>query len=66
MISIDYGYIIVDQSDLLLHFTFASNRHDCWQKLFTAWKSFGFGKNFYIKRGYKCVRVEMRTEDYKR
>jgi hypothetical protein len=66
MISNDYGYVIVDERDAILLCSLAPNRHACWQRFLKEWKAIGRTKKEYQKMGFKCVRVDLQTEEYKR
>lgn len=68
MVSITTGYVIVDEKDDILLGTLASNRA-------ASWDAFMMRCNYRVafvdrKRaqahGFKCVRVEIKTEEYTR
>lgn len=63
MFATDSGYVIVDDFDNIWPETLASNRHRCWLKM---GEVCGLSKAALLKRGFKCVRVSLRTEDFKR
>jgi hypothetical protein len=66
MTSTAKGYVVVDGKDDILLGTFAFNRRDSWKQLTDSLRLFGVNRRGLMVRGYKCVRVELRTEDYQR
>ena len=66
MISITGGYVIVDGKDDILLGTLATNRRDSWKLLVDNLRLFGINRRGLMIRGYKCVRVEVRTAKYER
>jgi hypothetical protein len=66
MVSIDYGYIIVDKSDNMYWFTLATNKKDSWVKFMESYHVIYADREAAKRGGYKCVRVELQTEEYSR
>jgi hypothetical protein len=63
MISETHAYVIVDEWDTIWLETLASNRRRAWGKMAVVCL---IPKPDLVKRGFKCVRVEIKTEDHKR
>jgi hypothetical protein len=63
MISIMSGYAIVDERDNIWTETIASSRKKSWDLM---GRGCCISKTTLLKRGFKCVRVDIQTEEYKR
>ena len=68
MVSITHAYVIVDGNDDILLSTMASNKSAAWQGFMERANYRVIYKNVAdAKRcGFKCVRVNIRTEEYRR